>query len=258
MHRVTVVSVALQLALAGCYSQQLSSFSNDSQSQSAPIRPTVSSTAIEKALDELRSQFPNSIVIGFEELIEPRPDNEPELDLGPRTSSLEQVLNRVRRIAPQYHVELLHSRLVRVYPIRRAADPLGLLDIRLREFSMPQDSCLLSAVENIDRYAPELSQLLWRRKEAWYQSRHRQVLGVVGDTLGNCFPEAAPGPVYRNITVRDSLNLLVKRSLEVSRREVTPNSPLEGPYHAISWKFRFRPDADADTGLGGRPLFQTF
>jgi hypothetical protein len=102
----------------------------------------VTSTPVEKALDELRARFPNGIVIGFEELFDPRPDKEPQLDLGPTGSSLEQVLNRVRTIDPKYRVELLQSGLVHVYPAKETADPVGLLDIRIRQSSMPQDSCL--------------------------------------------------------------------------------------------------------------------
>jgi hypothetical protein len=214
-----------------------------------PAEPTLSpmivmSTPVEKALDELRARFPIGIVIGFEELFDPRPDKEPQLDLGPTGSSLEQVLNRVRTIDPKYRVELLQSGLVHVYPAKETADPVGLLDIRIRQSSMPQDSCLAQAIGSIDGwsrgYAPELTEFLAKRKEAWYRKHGGQVPGEVGDILGNCFALAAPGPVRRNTTVRDALNLMAKRSLEVSRGEVTPNDPIYPPYKPLSWKFRFR------------------
>jgi hypothetical protein len=55
----------------------------------------------------------------------------------------------------------LQGKLVHVYPANESADPIGLLDVRLRLFSMPQDSCLRQAIENIDEglrgYAPELT-----------------------------------------------------------------------------------------------------
>ena len=150
--------------------------------------------------------------------------------------------------------------MVHVYPARQTADPARLLDIRLGEFSMTQDSCLDQAIENIDGrgYAPDLARFLGRRKERWYRSHRRQIPGVVGDILGDCIGSAAPGPVYRNITVRQALNEMAKRSLQVSRGEVTPNSPVHAPYKPLSWRFRFRRDADSDTGLGGIPVFQTF
>jgi hypothetical protein len=79
-------------------------------------------------------------------------------------------LNRVRIIDPKYRVELLQGGLVHVYPAKQTADPVGLLDLRLREFSMPQDSCLGQAIENIDEwprgYAPELTEFLAKRKDA--------------------------------------------------------------------------------------------
>jgi hypothetical protein len=230
--------------------------------ESTLTQPFTTSTPIEKALDELRGRLPKDIVIGFEELFDPRPDREPQVDLGPAGLSLDQVLNHVRSIDPKYHVELLQGRLLHVYPARETADPVGLLDIRLRRFSMPQDSCLRQAIENIDEgfhdYAPELTTLLAERKRAWYRNHSREVPGQVGDILGNCLSLAAPGPVHRNITVREALNLMAERSLQICRGEVTPNDPFYLPYRPASWKFRFRREPDAATGLGGVPLFQTF
>jgi len=217
-------------------------------------------TPIEKALDEVRARCPNRIVIGFEELSELRPDKEPQVELGPTGSSLEQVLNRVRIIDPKYRGELLQGGLVHVYPAKETADPIGLLDISIRQFSMPQDSCLGQAIENIDArgYAPQLAEFLAKRNDAWYRKHGGNIQGQVGDVLGNCFALAAPGPVHRNTTVRGALNLMVKRSLKVSRGEVTPNDTIYPPYKSLSWKFRFRRESDADTGLQGVPLFQTF
>jgi len=253
------VTMILQVALAiGCSKQQ-SAVAIVPRDEPRLHQTIVKSTPIEKALDELRARFPNRIVIGFEELFDPRPDKEPQIDLGPTGSSLAQVLNRVRIIDPKYRVELLQGGLVHVYPAKRKADPVGLLDIRLREFSMPQDSCLDQAIENFDSrgYARELTEFLGKREEAWYRKHGGQVSGVAGDTPGNCFPMAAPGPVYRHISVRDALNLMARRSLQVSRGDVTPNDPYP-PYKPLSWKFRFRREPDANTGLGGVLFFQVF
>ena len=262
MQRYANVSVitTLQVVLGiGCSQQQ------SVVAFMPPTEPTLSQTIvvptpIEKALDEVRARFPDRIVIGFEELFELRPDKETPVDLGPTGSSLEQVLSRVRIIDPKYRVELLQGGLVHVYPANQTADPIGLLEIRIRQFSMPQDSCLGQAIANIDArgYAPELTEFLAKRKDAWYRKHGGNIQGQVGDVLGNCFSLAAPGPVHRNTTVRDALNLMAKRSLKVSRGEVTPNDPIYPPYKPLSWKFRFRREPDADTGLGGVPVFQTF
>lgn len=64
--------------------------------------------------------------------------------------------------------------------------------------------------------------------------------------------------VYRNVTVREAMNLMAIRSLHLSLREVQPYDQRDGPSKPISWKFRVRPEPDADTGLGGVPVFQTF
>jgi hypothetical protein len=240
--------------------QQQSVLPMPRQPEPTSTQPIVPSTPIEKALDELREHFP--IVIGFEELYDPRPDRESQVDLGPEGLLLEEVLSRVRSIDPKYGVELLRGSLIHVYPVNETADPIGLLDIRLHQFVMPQDSCLGQAIENIDEwfhgYAPELVEFLAKRKSAWYRSRGQEVPGQIGNILGNCFSLAAPGPVHRNITVRDALNLMARRSLQVSRGEVTANDPIYPPYKPLSWKFRFRREPDATTGLGGVPLFQTF
>jgi hypothetical protein len=256
------VTMTLPLALTIAWSRQQSVPSNIPPTASPLTERIVTSTPMEKALEELRARFPKSIVIGFEELYDPRPDREPEIDLGPKSLSLKEVLNGVRSIDPKYRVEMLQGRLIHVYPASETADPVGLLDIRLREFSMPQDSCLRQAIESMDEwlhgYAPELVEFLAKRKSPWYRNRGREVPGQVGDILGNCLSLAAPGPVHRNITVRDALNLMAERSLQVSRGEVTANDPIYQAYKPFSWKFRFRREPDANTGVGGVPLFQTF
>ncbi len=254
------VTVTLQMVLgASHYKHALA------KTEPAELSGTiVVSTRIERALDELRVRFPNTLVVGFEELFDPRPDKEPQIDLGPPGSSLDQALNRLRSIDSKYRIDLLQGRLVHVYPANKTADPIALLDIRLRQFSMPQDSCLQQAIENIDDwihgYAPELVEFLAKRKRAWYRQRGQDLPGRAGEILGNCVALAAPGPVHRNITVRDALNLMAERSLQVSRGEVTPNDPIYQPFKPLAWKFRFRRaiDTDTDTGLGGVPLFQTF
>jgi hypothetical protein len=256
------VTVTLQLALSiGCAKQQFV-LANTLPTESTLTQPITNYTPIEKVLEELRVRFPKDIVIGFEERFDPRPDREPQVDLGPPGLSLDQVLKYVRGIDPKYHIELLQGRLVHVYPASESADPIGLLDVRLRRFSMPQDSCLRQAMENIDEgvrgYAPELTTLLGERQRAWYRNHGQEVPGQVGDILGNCLSLAAPGPVHRNITVRDALNLMAERSLKVSRGEVIPNDQIYPPYRPVSWKFRFRREPDTATGLGGIPLFQTF
>jgi hypothetical protein len=107
-------------------------------SDARPAHSIVVSTPIEKALDEFRARFPKTIVIGFEEVDEPRPETEPQIDLGPASLTFNEVLERVRKIDSNYRVELLKSGLVRVYPVKGTADPAGLLDIRLRRFVMPR------------------------------------------------------------------------------------------------------------------------
>jgi len=256
------VAVTLQLAPSIDCTKQQFAVANTTPAESTFSQPIVTSTPIEKALDELRVRFPKDIVIGFEELFDPRPEREPQVDLGPQGLSLDQVLNHVRSIDPKYHVERLQGRLVHVYPAKETADPDGLLDVRLRRFSMPQDSCLRQAIGNMDEwfhgYAPELITLLAERKRAWYRKHGQKIPGQVGDILGHCLFLGAPGPVHRSATVRDALNLMAERSLQVSQGEVTPNDPICAPYRPVSWKFRFRREPDAGTGLRGIPLFQTF
>lgn len=250
------LTISLQPALTITLEQQ-SAAGRPGLAESGTI---VRSTPIEQALDALLARFPNRIVVGFEEVFDKRPETEPRVDLGPKDSPLEEVLNRIRGIDPKYRIELLPRGLVHVHPALQTADPVGLLDIRLREFSMPQDSCIEQAIGNIDErdYAPELTRFLAQRKQFWCRSRRCQIPGVVGDVLGDCFASAAPGPAYRDITVREALDLMARRSLQVSREEVISNSPVHAPYKPISWRFRFRHDADSDTGLGGVPVFQTF
>lgn len=74
-----------------------------------PHPSPVPTTPMEAALDALRARFPNQIIFGLEELWDVRPESEPQVDLGPPASSLEQVLDRIRQANPKYKVDLLEA-----------------------------------------------------------------------------------------------------------------------------------------------------
>jgi hypothetical protein len=218
---------------------------------------------MEAALDALRSRFPNQVVIGFEELWEVRPEREPIVDLGPPNLSLQQVVDRIRRENPRYKLDLLAGGLVHVYPAQGTADPLGILNIQLHKFFLPVDDCLQQQMDHMDSlgaglsYTPELSQYLLRKREEWNRKHGRLVFGVAGDFPGgHCEPSQHRDQIFRNITVREAMNLMSIRSLEIAR--VPSNKPAYATPWPICWKFRFRRDKGADTGLGGVPVFQTF
>jgi hypothetical protein len=224
----------------------------------------VPSTPIEAAIEALRSRFPGQIVVGFEELFETRPDAEPVVDLGPPNASLQEVLQRIRRQNPHYKIDLLPQGLVHVYPRYDTADPPGLLDLRLAEFFQPPDDCMAQQFLYMESpmkrfsYTPELGTYLWEHKVAWYRAHGKEVGGIVGDFMGDCEPaHHRHEPIYRDITLREALNLMAVRSLRAANGSPPPGSQGFKP-RAISWKYRFRREPDADTGLGGVPVFQTF
>ena len=242
-------------------------------------QPVANSTVMEATLDDLRSRFPNQLVFGFEELWDERGNQ--DINLGSPDSTLQQLLQRARVTNPRYKIDLRSDGLVHLYPARGTADPAHLLDIRLKEFRLPPDHCIQWAIENLDRgsepgselvrgplsYAPELSKFVREKKKEWYlkQGRHEPVVGgFMGGGLGSCdpvgsHPDTYSSRMYHNITVRDAMNLMAVRSLKLSRKEVQSDDPQYGGRgEPISWKFRFRRDPDADSGLGGVPVFQTF
>ncbi|HVP50148.1 MAG TPA: hypothetical protein VMT56_02895 [Candidatus Bathyarchaeia archaeon] len=230
-----------------------------------PLTAGVPSTPMEAAIDQLRARFPNQIVVGFEELWDPRPDTEPHIDLGPPNASLQDVLARMRRDNPQYKVDLLPGNLVHVYPAHGSADPPGLLDLRLTEFFLPPDDCVAQQFAYMDSpmgffsYTPELSKYLWEHKRAWYHAQGKEPGGFAGDLLGDCLPSThRRDPIYHNITVREALNLMAIRSLQVASGQALGAAHSYPKARPISWKFRFRREPDADSGLGGVPIFQIF
>jgi hypothetical protein len=81
-------------------------------------------------------------VVGFEELPDVRPEKEPVVDLGPPNSSLQQVVDRIRRENPRCKLDLLAGGLVHVCPAQDTAGPLGILNVKLHEFYLPPDDCL--------------------------------------------------------------------------------------------------------------------
>src|SRR5215469_6467233 len=225
---------------------------------------TVPSTPMEAALEALRARFPDQVVIGFEELWDVRPERELKIDLGPTNSTLEQVLARIRRENPRYRIELLQSGLVHVRPARGTADPVGLLDLRLREFFLPPSDCVAQQLLNMDRcaafsYTPELSTYLCEHWMAWHRARDKEPFGVAGDFLGDCeHVHHSHEPNYHEITVREALNLIAITTLQIARGQLPTNAPTWAKRKPISWKYRFRRDPDADTGLGGVPIIQMF
>ena len=197
------------------------------------------STIMEASLDDLRSRFRNQLVIGFEELWDERGDQ--EVSLGRTNSPLQEVIQHIRLLNPQYKVEVRADGLVMTRPEHETADPAHLLDVRLKTFRMPPDHCIWWAIEHFDRgiepgitavlppvsYAPELSELLIAKRKEWYrkQGREAPVVGFLGGGLGSCDPVGSlPGTrtnrVYHNVAVRDALNLMAVRTLKLSRKEV--------------------------------------
>jgi hypothetical protein len=247
------------------FSQATQSLSGSTQASVGPgAHPAVViSTPMEAAIDALRARFPNQIVVGFEELWDARPVTEPQVDLGPPDSTLKHVLDRIRRANPQYKLDLLEGGLVHVYPAHGTADPLGLLDIRLNEFFLPPRDCIPQQINRMGSfsvgwsYTPELSEYLSRKKLEWNQKHGSRVFGIVGDSMGDCQPSRElREPIRHKITVRDALNLMAISSLQSARGPA--NKPNWARPKPVSWKYRFRRDLDADTGLGGLPVFQTF
>lgn len=230
------------------------------QAADDPVPPTL----MEASLKALRARFPTQIVVGFEELWDARPDHLPQIDLGPPGTSLAQVLERVRRLNPTYKVDLLAGGLVHAYPAHRTADPPGLLNLRLTEYFLPPDDCMEEQFSFMDSamgalsYTPDLGKYLWEHKAAWYRAHNKLIGGLVGDFMGDCLPaDHRHEPIYLNITVREALNLMAVRSLQVTRGERANTTPGYKP-QTISWRYRFRRDPEADTGLGGVPVFQQF
>ncbi len=221
---------------------------------------------MEAALDELRRRFPDQIVIGFEEFAdEQRPACEPHIDLGPPGTALAEAIERVRQVDGKYVVESLRGRGLYVFPAHGSADPPDLLDLALHNFAVPPDDCLQSAMtDGIARgrmasYTPELGDFLWKRQEKWDRSHGHEPGGIIGSILGDCYPSSRPGsPTYHNVTLRESLWIMALRSLQVARGEARSNGPDYIKVRPLSWKYRFRRDAESDTGLGGVPVFQTF
>lgn len=258
------VKRTMLIALFGCVGlfQPSPTMSGSTQASALP-RAHVVSTPMDAAVDALRARFPDQIVVGFEELWDARQATEPQVDLGPPDSSLKHALGRIRRANPRYNVDLLEGVLVHVYPAHGTADPLSLLDIKLREFFLPPYDCLPQQINRMGSfsagwsYTPELSEYLSRKKLEWNQKHGSPTFGFVGDSPGDCQPSHhRREPVYHNITVREALNLLAIQSLQIARGPA--NEPHRARSKPISWKYRFRRDLGADTGLGGVPVFQTF
>jgi len=108
-------------------------------------------------------------------------------------------------------------------------------------------------------YTPDLSRYLEMQRKAWYDAHGKEVPGVLGDFLGDCLPSThRREPIYHNISVREALNLMAIRSLQVSSGRVPSTATDYFKAKPLSWRYRFRREPDAETGLGGVPVFQIF
>ena len=80
---------------------------------------------------------------------------------------------------------------------------------------------------------------------------------MAGDFLGDCEPaHHRHEPIYHDITVREALNLMAVRSLQVASGQLPTDAPTWTKRNLILWKYRLSRDPDADTGIGRVPIIQ--
>jgi hypothetical protein len=124
---------------------------------------------------------------------------------------------------------------------------------------MPQQMLYMDSPMGSFSYTPELSSYLLEHKRSWYRAHGKQEQGIAGDFLGDCVPaDHRHEPIYHNISVREALNLMSIRSLQVAIGHFPTNGPAGFKAKPMSWRYRFRREPDADTGLAGVPIFQSF
>ena len=119
----------------------------------------------------------------------------------------------------------------------------------------PQHQCLKLRLRGIRAFSTHLEPGGALASASWGNLLEFQC----GD--GNCpsrfrTPAGQAGQLRKNgavgLSVRRSESVLLRNDFYARVVTIYP------PYKPLSWKFRFRREPDADTGLGGVPLFQTF
>lgn len=214
----------------------------------------VQNSTMEEALRTLRQRDFARILIGFEKIAHREGEKTESLSLSTDGATVGEILERLCQQSKQYQYEIIEGGIIYVHPTQAESDPLGLLNIKITDFSVEGKMLPAAIIVRIGELAPELASYLYRKQSEYY-SRRGIVPGFPGAIgHGNMDPEI--NLHLRNMTVREILNATVLYSSRL--RDQTPADWTGNKLPTTSWMYEFVMNPEAATGLGGTPRWVAF
>ena len=214
----------------------------------------VQNSTMEEALLTLRQRDFTRILIGFEKIAHWEGEKTESLSLSTNSATVGEILQQLCQQSMQYQYEFIEGGLIYVHPVHGESDPLGLLNIKITDFSVEGNMAPQAIISRIGELAPELAAYLNAKKGEYY-SRRGIVPGFPGSILhGNLDPEV--NLHLQNMTVREILNAVVLYSRQLSAQ--TPADIGGNKIPPTSWMYEFVLNPVAPTGLGGIPRWVAF
>ena len=182
------------------------------------------------------------------------------ISLSVRDGRVRDILDRLCLADPRYTWELVEGRLIYVYPKNGAADPAGLLDIRIAHLKVRGRYWPEAIISHIPSYCAELGEFLESKSREWARKHNRLTLGSAGSILTTNVPPPWLELELWNATVREVLIAISLYTLRHGDLRAGQVRKPEGPavMAPVGWWYEFRVDPDASTGVGGYPTWRPF
>jgi hypothetical protein len=215
----------------------------------------VENVTMEGALRALRATNYNEVLIGFEKISRGDKEEENTMSLSIANTTVGEILDALTMQDSRYKYETVDDLMVDVHPLgKQQDDPLGLLNLRIKEFSVEGNLLPAAVIERIGELAPELASYLDAKQNEFYRRRGVST-SVPGSMLhGNMDPHIELH--LRDCTVREILNSIVLYSLRLNNRTAPDWTGYKIP--PTSWMYEFVVDSAEPTGLGGYPRWVAF
>jgi hypothetical protein len=215
----------------------------------------VQNVTIEGALRALRATNYNEVLIGFEKISRGDKEEEKTMSLSVENTTVGEILDALTMQDSRYKYETVDDLMVHVHPSgKQQNDPLGLLNLRIKEFSVEGNLLPATVITRIGELAPELASYLDAKQNEFYRRRGGST-SVPGSMLhGNMDPHIKLH--LQDCTVREILNSIVLYSLRLNNRTAPDWTGNKIP--PTSWMYEFVVDSAAPTGLAGYPRWVAF
>ncbi len=214
----------------------------------------IENATMEEALRALRATNFTRILIAFEKVAHHPGDKERTMSLSVANASVGEIMGVLCRSDSRYEYEAVNGLLVHVYPKDGQNDTLGLLNIRIKEFSVEDKISPAAIIVRITQLAPELASYLTEKQNEYFRRRGIVPSSPGVTSHGNMDPQVSLH--LQDMTVREVLNATVLYSLRLNQETAADWTGNKIP--PTSWMYEFDVDPTASTGLGGYPKWVAF